>query len=770
MAELSQEKLKELYNSEDQGTDKKYSQEELRRLYDSKDPSVIDSFVTGGLNQFNLLSNLLGGVSALQSDSLNDRWKTDKVAPTGIDEETWKKASTSERYKLAKDLAQENIDRIENANPIASGAGNMAVGMLLPSGGGIAASAAGKLGAKAAGKVGANILGNAAEGAVQSAMFAEDGNRLKSAAMGAGIGSLIPAATAGASKVIKSGRLAKEYANRVDDIKAQRQTGMTAADRIEQEAQDQIKVKEQAAIDDSIPFVDNIRKDVESATEKSQVLDQQIVDNVRSLNKEQLKLMSEESGKGFNTLSREKDIDVDPLVKKFEDAIEKLDPDDPDVLIMQTEIERLKKSGGKISEYDLKKKINSWWNRVSASEYRDSKNGIWIPLSSRELMKVAGEARDLLVNKNQAYGDIVQPLSEKVQTIKRINENLNFDKGNKTIIGTLRGYKSNKAVRDSMDEYKKLTGFDLQPLVEQSNAIRLSTKAPSFNQNKDLVDILVNSNSKSTNYKNLENDLLSFDKANGTNYSQQLRDLRLKHDIDLLNKVRKYTTPKEGGSGETIFSKQAYNVIPEGVIKPVEKENAVDRILSTNRLQTRNKISKKNKKSRQMVEDISRFLTKEGENADDIIANNTRALENDVLFDAMGNSNINGSRRVNLGANVGEAVGEKLHEWLKSIPFAGKAYGSIVGAAIDKGLVQRSRREILERLMEAEKNPSKFWSPKSISDLSKRAGSRILAPQISNEMSRQEEAMQTWESLLNDKTAQVSKQKDTNLENFGRTG
>lgn len=721
---------------------------------------------------------------------------------------TYKGLNEEDKNKTYSDFLSEELKKSkerEARSPIASNVGNIAGGLLLPSGGGVAMNVAGKLGAKGVGKVGANILGNAVEGATQSALFSDEGNRVKSALIGAGMGGLLPTAMEGAKGLIKGGKVAKKYAERVDDIKAQREAGVNIVDQLEQDTKNQIAKVQKEAENDAFNFADNLQKEAETSLEKSQILDQQLIDTSRDLNKAQLKIMSEESTLGWNALSKEKDIDVTPMVDELNRAIEQLDPSDPNVARMKRwvddlqkdkirmseietelskmekadplfgttppeyealkkEYEALKKSNDRISEYDLKRKLNSFWNEINESEVRDLKKGVYVPLSSRELMNVAGIGRDILINKNKVYADIVQPLSERVNKIKKINSVLKFDKDDATALRTLKSYKGDKAIRDQLDEYKKVTGTDLLPLIDKTNDIRRSASSSTLEKLKkdglDLVDVVVNSDASSKNYVRLERDLTKFDEINGTNYAQQLRDLRQKHTVDLLNKAKKYVS-KDDPTKPSKLSKNAYNILP--VSLEAKQSSPIGRILNRESNASRVKRSAKDKASRQMIEDITRFISKEGDNVDDAITKNIQSIENNALYDLMGTSSANGSRRVNLGANLGEW----LHEGLKGNKLTGRAYGSTIGALIDNGVLQRTRRELLERLLEQEKNPRSVLNP--ISGIPNKIGARVLAPQVSKEVAREEQSMQSWDNLFK-KENQVASQINTNETYFGRSG
>ena len=140
-------------------------------------------------------------------------------------------------------------------------------------------------------------------------------------------------------------------------------------------------------------------------------------------------------------------------------------------------------------------------------------------------------------------------------------------------------------------------------------------------------------------------------------------------------------------------------------------------------------------------------------------------LENENLYDLMGTSQANGSRRVNLGANLGEYI----YEGLKKIPVAGKAVGALGGAIIDNGMFQRGRRELLELLSRFEKNQTPTWRPDN--NILNKINTRIVAPQVTKDLDRQDLSYEMLNPITGLASRQsVERQQDTNLKNFGRTG
>ena len=758
MADLSQEELRKLYNN---ASDKKddtesviedSSQEELRALYNAK-PSIMESFTAGFVNQANTLPKILGTLSALQSDSLNDRWGAKKQAPMGIDEDTWKKASTSEKYNLVKDLSEFQLQNIADAHPVADAIGNMVGSAAIPSGAGIGGSVATKLGAKGFGKLAGVTLGSAGEGALQSASFSRGDNALRDAGIGAAIGAALPVAGAGIGKAIKGGKVASKYVERADEIKEARKNPKTAGEMFEENLKNKADEIQAKAENEAIDFSDAFRKDTEKAIERGQVLDEELVDTTLALQKGQRKLMSEESTKGWDALSTKKDINVKPLVDKLENAYKNFEANDPNAKRLKVFLDELKNGEQTISEVDLKKKINRYWNEISETEVTKNNRGVWIPLSSRELMGVADTARDMLINKNKAYAAIVEPLGKKVEKFKRLASILKLDRDDATILKRLKQHKSDKQIRDAITEFKEVTGTDLIPMIEKADSVKLSATSPEFK--KDLVNIIVNKNSKDTDYKKLVKGLEEFDKENGTNYAQMLNDIRTNNMVETLQKANKFLTigdKQQVSKLDALFG----NIIPVD-LKPA-KDSPIERILFKGQLQDQAKIKNKDDNTRKLLRKFSEFM---GQDAD----KNLRAIENENLYDLMGTSQANGSRRVNLGANLGEYI----YEGLKKIPVAGKAVGALGGAIIDNGMFQRGRRELLELLSRFEKNQTPTWRPDN--NILNKINTRIVAPQVTKDLDRQDLSYEMLNPITGLASRQsVERQQDTNLKNFGRTG
>ena len=768
----------------------KYTSKDIESLRNMSDDqfnktTATEAFFRGAVNPLNLAPKAVGATEAI----FNSR-------PDFVDPEAWEQMSFGDKYDVLKEESDQKFKTAREEHPIADLLGSATSGLVIPSGGGVAANIAGRLGAKAVVKTGANILGNAAEGALQSAAFSEGNNIGEDIATGAGIGAALPLAGAGLSKLIKGGKTASKYAERVDEIKAARKNEKTAGEMFEDNLRNRAGEVQAKAENEAIDFSDAFRKDTEKALEKGQVLDQELVDTTLALQKEQRRLMSEESSKGWEALSTEKNIDTKPLLEKIKTAYNKFEPDDPNAIrlkkfvddldqdnikieelknqlakmegadplfgvkppeyeALQKEIAQLEKNANKISEVDLKKKINRYWNEISETEVSKNNRGVWIPLSSRELMGIADNARDMLVKNNKAYAAIVDPLGKRVEKFKRLAGILKLDGDDATILKRLKQFKNDKQIKDALVEFKEVTGTDLVPMIEKSDSVKLSATSPEFK--KDLVDIIVNKNSNNTDYKKLVKGLEAFDKENKTNYAQMLKDIRTNNMVETLQKANKFLTigdKQQVSKLDALFG----NVIPVD-LKPA-KDNAIERILFKGRRQDQAKIKNKDENTRKLLNQFSKFMGQDAEK-------NLRAIENENLYDLMGTSSANGSRRVNLGANIGEYI----HEGLKKIPVAGKAYGSFIGAAIDNGILQRTRREVLEKLVDLEKrNNLPLWRPDS--NILNKINTRVVVPEIAKTSNSFQD---TSYELVNPitglaTTEAVENQMDRNEEYFGRTG
>jgi len=719
--------------------------ESLRNMGDDQfnKTTATEAFLRGAVNPLNLAPKAVGVTEAIFNSK-----------PDFVDPEAWEQMSFGDKYDVLKEESNEKFKTAREEHPVADLLGSATTGLLIPSGGGVAANIAGRLGAKAAVKTAANILGNAAEGAVQSAAFSEGNNLGKDIATGAGIGAAFPLAGAGFSKLIKGGKVASKYAERADEIKAARKNEKAAGEMFEDNLRNRAGEIQAKAENEAIDFSDAFRKDTEKALERGQVLDEELVDTTLALQKGQRELMSEESSKGWKELSTKKDIDTKPLVDKLENAYNKFEANDPNAKRLKVFLDELKNGEPNISEVDLKKKINRYWNEISETEVTKNNRGVWIPLSSRELMSVADSARDILINKNKAYAAIVEPLGKKVEQFKRLAKVLKLDGDDATILKRLKQHKNDKQIRDAIAEFKEVTGTDLIPMIEKSDSVRLSATSPEFK--KDLVNIIVNKTSKDTDYKKLVKGLEEFDKENSTNYAQMLNDIRTNNMVETLQKANKFLTigdKQQVSKLDALFG----NVIPVD-LKPA-KDSAVERVLFKGQLQDQAKIKNKDENTRKLLKQFSEFM---GQDAD----KNIRAIENDNLYDLLGTSSANGSRRVNLGANWGEWI----HEGIKKSPALGKVYGSTIGALIDNGIAQRVRRELLEKLVDIEKkNNIPLWRPDN--NILNKINTRVVVPEVTKESNRNDLSYELFNPVTGLATTEaVERQIDTNLENFGRSG
>lgn len=769
----------------------KYTSKDIESLRSMSDDqfnktTATEAFLRGAVNPLNLAPKAVGVTEAI----LNSK-------PDFVDPEAWEQMSFGDKYDVLKEESDEKFKTAREEHPVADLLGSATSGLLIPSGGGVAANIAGRLGAKTAGKVAANVLGNAAEGAAQNVMFSEGDNLGEDIAMGAGIGAALPLAGAGLSKAIKGGKAASKYAERADEIKAARKNGKSAGEMFEDNLRNKAGEVQAKAENEAIDFSDAFRKDTEKALEKGQVLDQELVDTTLALQKGQRELMKEEANKGWKELSDVKDIDTKPLLEKLKTAYNKFEPDDPNAIrlkkfvddldkdnikieelktqlskmegadplfggktpeykALEKEIKQLEKDANKISEVDLKKKIKRYWNEIDETEITKNNRGVWIPLSSRELMSVADTARDILVKKNKDYAKIVGPLGEKVEKFKKLANVLKLDGDDAAILKRLKQYKNDKQIRDAIAEFKEVTGTDLIPMIDKADNIKLSATSPEFK--KDLVNIIVNKTSKDTDYKKLVKGLEEFDKENGTNYVQKVNDIRINNMVETLQKANKFLTigdKQQVSKLDSLFG----NVIPVD-LKPA-KDSAIERVLFKGKLQDQAKIKGKDKNTRELLSKFSEFMGQDAEK-------NLRSIENENLYDMMGTSSANGSRRVNLGANWGEWI----HEGLKKSPGLGQVYGSTLGALIDNGIAQRTRREILEKLVDIEKrNNLPLWRPDS--NILNKINTRVVIPELAKteDPNMKDFSFELFNPVTGLATSEsIERQKDINLENFGRTG
>ena len=726
-----------------------YTLEELDELRNfdenqNKEPSATEAFFRGAVNPFNLAPKAVGATEAV----LN-------VKPEYADQDAWDQLSFSEKYDLLKDESDQNFREAREAHPVADFVGSMAGSALIPSGAGIGANIAGRLGAKATGKFIGSLAGNAVDSALSSAGFAENGTEAESAGIGAGIGAGLGLGGKALGKLLSSGKLASKYVSRLPEMEGMAQKE-SAVSKLERKVKNKIEADKPKRENDAINFTDKLQKNISESINEGQVLDDDLIDTMRSLKKELQKTVSEESSLAWDTLSTKNDISVKPYIDKLKVERAKLHESNPNAPRIDKWINTLEQYGdNNISEVELKKLIGAIWDDIAETDLVKSQRGIYSSLSSRVLTKLAGDARDELVTRNKEYAKIVEPLGKKVKAIQEVEKGLGLDKDDAYLSKKLK--LKDKTVKDSLDQFRDLTGIDVKPQIEKVRAYQESTKIP-IKSNEDLVELISNSGSDNTKFKEFKNKLAQYDAVHGTKFSDDLDSFRNKYLVDLLAKAEDYI--KQGSKGGSKLTKNAYNVL---ALSPYTKQSGIrgvlNRIGSSDTKKQQTNLLAQHRSAKNMIKDLADYT---GQDSNQLI----RDIQNENLYDLMGSGKANGSRRVQLGANIGEGVNDKI----KNIPFLGKAWGATVGALIDSGVLQRTRRELLDRMYQLEKNPRNVLKPTA--NWESKVASRVLAPEMTSSIMEEQRQKEAWDQLTQplNTTTSIQNKREQNEEYFGRSG
>lgn len=735
----------------------KYTVEDIENIVNSKDdqvdqPSVLESAARGAVNQFNVAPTVVGGIETIFNSK-----------PDWVSEEAWNQLSKGDKFDLLKNESDKKFRAAREAHPVADLVGNFGAGLLIPSGAGIGAKVAGSLGAKTVGKAVGSIAGSATEGALQSAAFADEGNKLEAAGLGASVGAGFGAGGKALGKLISSGKAANKYVQRLPEMEKVANKNESAVSKLERKVKNKIEEEKSVRENDAIKFSNDLENDIQSSIEKGQMKDEELIDQTRNLKKELQKAISNESSEGWEALSDIEDISVKPYVEKLKEQRNKLHKSDPNSGRLDKWIDVLEEYGdNKISEKELRKLVNGIYNDITETDINNYTKGLYSSLSSRILTKLANEARENLAQKNTVYADKVKDIGKKVKDIQNIEDVLKLNKEDGSVLRIMKQANKQKPIRDALDKFKELTGVDLQPQIAEVRAIQESTNIP-IKSSEDLVELISKSGSDNVKLKELKNRLVQYDKVNGTDFSSRLEGYRNQYLIDLLAKAEDYI--KEGTKGGSKLTKNAYNIL---AMTPYTKQDGIrgllNRIGSEDTKKAQTKLLSQHKAAKNMIKDLSTFS---GEDWREVFRN----IQNENLYDLIGSGKANGSRRVQLGANVGSGI----NDWIKKIPVAGQAWGAITGALIDSGRLQRARRELLDRMYQLEKNPRPLFdinnlSGTAASNWESKIANRLLAPKISSEIIEDERKREAWNQLSTpiNTTQSIENKQDQNEQYFGR--
>ena len=343
---------------------------------------------------------------------------------------------------------------------------------MIPSGAGIGAKVASGLGAKTVGKAVGSIAGSATEGALQSAAFADDGDKLESAGLGASVGAGFGVGGKALGKLISSGKAANKYVQRLPEMEKVANKNESAVSKLERKVKNKIEEDKPLRENEAIKFSNDLENDIQSSIEKGQMKDEELIDQTRNLKKELQKKISEESSEGWEKLSDIEDIEVKPYLEKLKAQRDKLHKSNPNAARLDKWIDVLNEYGDKkISEKELRGLIDGIYADITETDINNYTKGLYSSLSSRILTKLANEARENLAQKNTVYADKVKDIGKKVKDIQNIEDVLKLNKEDGSVLRIMKQANKQKPIRDALDKFKELTGVDLQPQIAEVRAI-----------------------------------------------------------------------------------------------------------------------------------------------------------------------------------------------------------------------------------------------------------------------------------------------------------
>ena len=400
---------------------------------------------------------------------------------------------------------------------------------------------------------------------------------------------------------------------------------------------------------------------------------------------------------------------------------------------------------------------------------------ISVMLSAQTTDKKVNQVTEVLFNKYPSLNDlanadiidienILKPLGlfkNKARHIINISKTLKLNKNSpENTLKVLKNYKNSIKTQKALDDLKEQTGVDIRPFIDDVVDSNVTVKAVDKNED-DLVKAIVSS-TDSNEYQSFLNAAQRYKDKTGVDILPDVQNLRLKYQVDLLNRAKKLTSEK-GEGGLTAFQKNVRNLNTEDY----DAKNFLQRI-SGDEVPSDIKITQaKSNKARRDIADLSNFL---GED----VGKNTKDIEAASLYDYLGSGKTNGSKNVNLGTILGYtgsslagagagALGGSLGGPVGTAIGAG--VGALAGALKDTGVIQRIRREILNSMY----NPANARRNDIINKVGRFEAATTLPSEIQKGRNRDEstlDSFQAWEDLKN--ANMVERQMDKNEEYFGR--
>jgi uncharacterized membrane protein len=302
------------------------------------------------------------------------------------------------------------------------------------------------------------------------------------------------------------------------------------------------------------------------------------------------------------------------------------------------------------------------------------------------------------------------------------------------------------------------TGIDFRPQIDDivgSDSIITSLSKES----EDKLTKALKSGSKTSEYQDLLDKVARYKKQTGVDLMPQVEDLRLKYQVDLLERAKELTKPSE--KGFTPFQKSVGNLN----VEDYDPKNVFERITGEDIPSDIKPTQAKSNKARKDIEDLSSFI---GED----VGRNTKDIEAASLYDWMGSGKTNGSRNVNLGAITGSGIGALAGSLKGSFggPLGtgiGGVLGAVGGALKDTGIAQRTRRELLNTLY----NPANAKRNDVINKITRFEGATTLPSEIQKQENRENQALSTFEDYYKSNRIGdlVDRQQKINEDVFGRS-
>ena len=749
-------------------------EKEKQEEQSSIDPKALKAATVGALNQFNLFSNITGATNTLIGNKLDQ----------SISDEDWKKKSILEKYQANKDIIQKKVNELEDEYPKSSLIGNIAGGILpaLATGGTSLTATGAKLGSKVLPKVsgGASkispdklkLAGQVADSSLiagaDTALFERDPEKRGEAFLkGATLGAAFPLAIKGVKAAVTKGDPAKKYIERIPEVLEQKKQGRLPVTELQEKVVEKVKTVEPELNKESRVIAKNLKEQFNSSNLDIQNKEVDLLDQLSEAKSQLQNKISKESSGGYELLKDTKDLPTQKMEDVIKETISKTDMKaDPSAVILNKYKDRIASNNGKIDGVELKNLVNAM--RTDYDSYVSTiQKGEYVPKGYKAIKKAADTGDLILKESNPAYKEYMVPLADKTSKSVNISKVLKLNKNSpENTLKVLKNYKKSTKTQKALDDLKEQTGVDIRPFIDDVVDSNITIKSIDKNED-DLVKAIVSS-TDSSEYQGFLNAAQRYKDKTGIDLIPEVENLRLKYQVDLLNRAKKLTTEK-GEVGLTAFQKNVRNLNTEDY----DPKNVFQRIAG-DEVPSDIKITQaKSNKARRDIADLSNFL---GED----VGKNTKDIEAATLYDYLGSGKTNGSRNVNFGTILGYtgsslagagagAIGGSLGGPVGTAIGAG--VGALAGALKDTGVVQRIRRELLNSMY----NPANARRNDIINKVSRFEAATTLPSEIQKEKNRDESTLQSFEAWRQlstpiNTTQSIESKKEQNQEYFGRRG